>query len=184
MPVFIAFIRGINVGGRNMLKMDALRALCADLGYLNVQTLLQSGNVVFRSSRKDANRVAVELRSAIRESTGLDVRVMVRTPEQLQSIIDANPFPEHAERDPSHLLVTFLGEEPAAAAKTALRDACSSAAADSVHLGTKELYAYYENGMIESKLSKVPIEKKLGVAGTARNWNTVTKLLELAEACK
>lgn len=183
MPVFIGLIRGINVGGRNMLKMEVLRGLCTTLGYTSVQTLLQSGNVVFRSSRKDAKRVAKEIEKAIHDEAGLDVRVMVRTPEDLRRVIESNPFAAHAERDPSHLLVTFLGDEPAAVAKTALLEACR-VAPDAVHLAANELYAYYEHGMIDSKLAKVPIEKKLGVAGTARNWNTVNKLLEMAEACK
>lgn len=183
MPVFIGLIRGINVGGRNMLKMDALKAICTSLGYTNVQTLLQSGNVVFRSTRKGSARVAAELEKAIHAKAGLDVRVMVRTPEELRKAIAGSPFAEHAERDPSHLLVNFLADAPTAAAKTALREACS-VAPENIHLGENELYAYYENGVIASKLSKVPIERKLGVAATARNWNTVTKLLELAEACK
>ena len=183
MPVFIGLIRGINVGGRNLLRMDALKTICASLGHKSVQTLLQSGNVVFRSTRKDPARIAKELEKAIHEHAGLDVRVMVRTPEELKRAIAGSPFAGHAERDPSHLLVSFLADEPTAAAKKAFLDACS-VAPDSVHLTPKELYAYYEKGMIESKLSKVPIEKKLGVAATARNWNTVTKLLELAEACE
>ena len=182
MPMFIGLIRGINVGGRNMLKMDALKAICTSLGHTNVQTLLQSGNVVFRSTRKDPKRVAAELEKAIRDEAGLDVRVMVRTPEELKRAIAGSRFAGHAERDPSHLLVSFLADEPTAAAKNALRDACSVAG---IRVSRRERAVQrLQNGIVASKLSKVPIERKLGVAATARNWNTVTKLLELAEACK
>jgi len=183
MAVYVGFIRGINVGGRNLLKMEALRALCASMGLQNAQTLLQSGNVVFRTKRSDAAKLTRDLEKGIRDAAGLDVRVMLRTPDELRKAIAANPFAEHAERDPSHLLITFLASEPTADARKALLDACS-VSPDAVHLAARELYAYYDQGMIDSKLAKVPIEKKLGVAGTARNWNTVTKLLQMAEACK
>lgn len=178
MPVFIGLIRGINVGGHNMLKMEALRALCTSLGFKDTKTLLQSGNFVFRSDRKDKARLEKDLEAALKKNAGLDVRVMLRTPDEMRKVIERNPL---NAADGKKLLVTFLEKEPQASAKKTLLDACSIAP-DCVHLSGKELYVFYDAGFLDSKLSKIPMEKKLGVAGTARNWNTVTKLLEMAEA--
>jgi uncharacterized protein (DUF1697 family) len=172
--IVIAMIRGVNVGGNKMLSMAALKELCVGLGLDDVQTVLQSGNVVFRSAKKIS---AQTLEKAIREKTGLDVRVFLRTPEELEKVIAKNPFPERAKSDPSHLVVMFLEREMTANAKAALRDA-SAAGPEQVHIGKEELYIYYGEAMARSKL--VLDERRLGVSGTARNWNTVTKLLALA----
>jgi uncharacterized protein (DUF1697 family) len=110
----------------------------------------------------------------------MDVRVMVRDCDELARAIDANPFAEECRRDPSHTLVVFLEKAPSAAAETALRSSYSGP--ESMHLNGRELYIFYPEGMGRSKLTPALYEKKLGLAGTARNWNTVTKLLELATA--
>lgn len=174
--ILIAMIRGINVGGNKMLSMAVLKELCVGLGLADVQTVLQSGNVVFRSAKKIS---AQALEKAIRQKTGLDVRVFLRTPAELEKVVAANPFPDEAKSDPSHLLVMFLEREMTEKAKAALRDA-SAAGPERVHIGTEELYIHYGEGMARSKL--VLDERRLGVSGTARNWNTVTRLLTLARS--
>jgi uncharacterized protein (DUF1697 family) len=173
--ILIALLRGVNVGGNKMLSMAALKELCVGLGLEDVQTVLQSGNVVFRSAKKIS---AQTLEKAIREKTGLDVRVFLRTPAEMEKVIAANPFPDEAKSDPSHLLVMFLEREMSEKAKAALRDA-SAAGPERVRIGKEELYIHYGEGMARSKL--VLDERRLGVSGTARNWNTVSKLLMVAK---
>ncbi len=174
MQTWIALLRGINVGGHKKVKMAELKTLCESMGLTDVRTHLQSGNVVFRTARTDRARLAKDIESAL----SVDARVILRTDGELRAIIAANPMNEEAQREPSHFIVVFLAEEPAASAMKSLRDAYSGA--EPMHLRGRELYIHYGNGMGSSKLTNTIIERKLGVTGTARNWNTVTRLAELA----
>ncbi len=174
MPVFIALIRGINVGGHKRLKMADVKTSCETLGLSDVRTHLQSGNVVFQTSRGDRARLAKELEDAF----AVDARVILRTAAELRKVVAANPMPEEARRAPSHFIVVFLSDKPSAAAMKALQDEYSGP--EKMQLHGAELYIEYGSGMGTSKLTNVLIERKLGVTGTARNWNTVTKLCDLA----
>jgi uncharacterized protein (DUF1697 family) len=176
MPVYIALIRGINVGGHKKLKMADVKASFEQLGLLDVRTHLQSGNVVFRSKRTDRGKLAKDLEGAL----GVEARVILRTDDELRSAIGANPMPDDAQRGPSRFIVVFLSGKPAAAAMQALRDAYKGP--EVMQLNGAELYIHYGDDMGQSKLTNALIERKLGVSGTARNWNTVTKLLEIASA--
>jgi uncharacterized protein (DUF1697 family) len=176
MPNYAALIRGINVGGRKLLKMSDLQRTCEGLGLEGVRTWLQSGNVVFRS-RKSAASIEKEIERAIAGSAGMDVRVMVRSHDQLLQLINTNPFVEESQREPSRLLVVFFEREPSAAAKNAFREAYGGP--EAMEWRGSELFIFYGDGMGKSKLVPALYEKKLGVAGTARNWNTVTKLVEM-----
>lgn len=175
MTTFIALIRGINVGGHKQVKMADVKTMCEKLGLSDVRTHLQSGNVVFRTSRSDRAKLAVELQKGL----GVEARVILRTAAELRKAIEANPMPEAAKTTPSGFIVMFLDEKPPAKAMQALRDAYSGP--EELQLHGTELYIHYTDGMGRSKLTNALIERKLGVAGTARNWNTVTKLLEMAE---
>ncbi len=176
MPTTIALLRGINVGGKS-IKMAALREIISTLGFTNPRTLLQSGNAVFESETQDPAQIAAQLEHGIKEHLGLDVRVMIRSPRELDAIIAGNPFPDQAEADPSHLLVTFLADAPGEAAVAALKSGYSGP--ESIAISGREAYLYYPAGVGHSKLTNVYIEKQLGTAGTARNWNTVLKLRAL-----
>ncbi len=175
MTIFIALIRGINVGGHKKLKMADVKTLCESMALRDVRTHLQSGNVVFRTTRTDRARLAKELEDAL----GVEAKIILRTADQLRSAIAANPMPEEAQRGPSGFIVMFLSDKPTAAAMQSLRDAYSGP--EKMQLHGAELYIEYSSGMGTSKLSLALIERKLGVAGTARNWNTVTRLLEIAD---
>jgi uncharacterized protein (DUF1697 family) len=175
MPVLIALIRGINVGGHKKLKMADVKVLCESMGLRDVRTHLQSGNVVFRTTRTDRARLAKDLEDAL----GVDAKIMLRTAEELRSAIAANPMPEEALRGPSHFIVMFLSGKPSAAAMQSLRDAYSGP--ETMQLHGAELYIEYGAGMGTSKLTNALIERKLGVSGTARNWNTVTRLIAIAD---
>jgi uncharacterized protein (DUF1697 family) len=163
---YFAFLRAINVTGRNVLRMDDLRELCTSIGFANVRTLLASGNVVFEAKRKPTEKQIAE---AIREAAGLDIKVMLRNEAELRSAVERNPF--NPVRDPARLLVFFLDRAPAG------RIVYSGP--ETFHVDGREVYVDYVNGVGTSKLTSNLIERSLGVSGTARNWNTVTKLLAL-----
>lgn len=175
MPRYAALLRGINVGGRKLISMADLRGLLEDLGHTDVATLLQSGNAVFTSARRSAAKVGTEIEGAL-AAAGHDVRVLVRTHADLAGIVASNPLPE-ATADPSHLVVQFLDGDPAASAMRALDT--GEFEHEDLALGDRALYVWYRNGIGRSKLTNDVIERRLGVRATGRNWNTVTKLVDL-----
>ena len=163
MPLQIALIRGINVGGNKMIAMADLRDTFERLGFTDVKTLLNSGNVVFRSTKKtDAIERALEKE--------IDAVCFVRTAEEWTRIIERNPFPAEAKSDPGHLLVTVFKEDPRGDLEAAIKGR------ERIHLDGRVLYAFYPDGAGRSKLTNSLIEKELGTRGTARNWNTVLKV--------
>jgi len=173
----IALLRGINVGPRQRVKMPELRELIEGLGYTDVRTLVQSGNVVF-SARAAPATLEKKLETEIEKQLGVDPKVVVRTRDELAAAIEASPF--DVPDDPRNLHVTFLSGEPDAAAVKKLEDA--DLGDDELAFLGREIYVLYANGMGRSELAKQLGRTKLGVAATDRNWNTVTKLLEMADA--
>ena len=173
----VALLRGINVGGHAKIAMADLRRLATGLGYDDVRTHLQSGNLVVTTARTPA-AVGRELERAIAEQLGVEPRVVVRTRDELADVIDRNPFPE-AVGEGSRLFVTFLSGAPAAGALDDLDPA--EYEPDTFRLLGRELYLHCPDGMRDSKLAQVLARKRLGVVATARNWNTVTKLLAIAD---
>jgi len=172
----IALLRGINIGPRQRVKMPALRELIEGLGYTDVQTLVQSGNVVF-TARAKAATLEKKLEQEIEKQLGVDPKVVVRTRDELAAAIEANPF--DVPNDPKNLHVTFLADTPD-------KDAVSKLEAldfppDELKLAGREIYVLYADGMGRSELAQQLGRAKLGVAATDRNWNTVTKLLEMAD---
>ncbi len=177
MTGYAGFLRGINVGGNKSFKMDVLKALCTKLGLENVQTYLQSGNVVFSTDRKDTEALAREIESAIEKTVGFPARVILRTKADLKKIVAKNPF--GGDREPGKLLVQFLSGDLSAAGKAMLE---KHPGPEEIRIAGRDVYIYFPNGSGQSKLAAQLTEKKLGAAPTGRNWNTVTKLLELLEA--
>src|SRR5436190_22201915 len=164
MPVLIAMLRGVNVGGHNKIKMDALRALCESLKFRGAQTYVQSGNVVFRTDKRDINQVAAALEKTIEETVGFRPSVIVRTTAEMRSVITRNPFAARADIEPSKFLVTFLADEPSPEA----RDKVLAIKADPEELciSGREIYMYFPNGMARPKLSFVAVEKARKLPGT------------------
>ncbi len=174
----IALLRAVNVGGRSV-AMAELRAMLAQLGCGNPRTLLQSGNVVFAlKARMSAATFEAKLEAQAQRRFGMPVAFMLRTAAEWDAIIARNPFLEAAQRDPAHLLLMALKGGPAAAAVRALRDGYTGP--ETIHIAGRDAYLIYPEGIGRSKLTNALIERKLGVAGTARNWNTVLKLAALA----
>jgi uncharacterized protein (DUF1697 family) len=157
-----------------------LRALYQSLGLNNVQSLLQSGNLVFESEQNDREQLTTQIEAAIEKVYGFRPKIILRNLAELKEVIDKTPFNDGKERDPSRLMVTFLLNSPNNAARESLQQI--EITQEELHVGGQEIYIYYTAGVLESKLDLKLIEKKLNTSGTTRNWNTVTKLLKLAES--
>ncbi|WP_257462723.1 DUF1697 domain-containing protein [Archangium lipolyticum] len=178
MARYIALLRGINVGGNKKVPMARLRELLEGLGYTDVATLLQSGNAVFTSKEKNPAQIVKRIESAIAGEFGFEVSVVIRTRDELAAVIKANPLPG-AEDAPSQFLVTFLSDVPDPKRLKEIDPAAYLP--DEFRVVGREIYARFPNGMRDSKLANALGSLRLGVTPTARNWNTVTKLLELAD---
>lgn len=179
MRTYVALLRGINLGARNKVAMADLRELVAELGGKDVATYVQSGNVVFKSPARGPAALSRALEERIDAELGLRVTVLVRTPAQLAKLVAGNPFATD-RRDPITLHVTFLAETPKRAQVREL--AARDFAPDELRVSGQAVYLHCPNGYGRSKLSNAYFEKQLGVAATTRNWKTVTKLAELAQA--
>lgn len=175
----IALLRAVNVAGRSVAMAD-LRALLADLGCANPRTLLQSGNAVFTVRSTQATALEAKLEAEAQRHFGMPIAFMLRSAAEWNTIIARNPFPAAARDDPAHLLLMALKTAPAAAAIKALHDGYKGP--ETIHVAGRDAYLIYPEGVGRSKLTNALIERKLGVAGTARNWNTVLKLAAFAVA--
>ena len=176
MTTVISMLRGVNVGGHNQIKMDALRSLYESLGWRNPQTYVQSGNVVFGTNERDLPQLAQRIEKAIQQKFGFRPGVIVRTASELKDVIARNPFAKRRDIHPGKLLVAFFNEQPA-------EDDCAllqrmKTESEEVRADGREIYLYFPDGAGRSKLFAAT--GKLKKLGTARNWNTVTRLLEIA----
>jgi uncharacterized protein (DUF1697 family) len=174
---YIALLRAVNVGGR-WIAMADLRATFAKLGFADAKTLLQSGNVVFTTDKRSSAELEKLLEAAAEKHHKMQVDFMIRSAKEWSEIVAANPYPEEAKADPSHLVVLALKGAPKAGAEAALQSAIKGP--ETVRVIGKNAYLYYPAGQGTSKLTPAIIEKHLVHRGTARNWNTVLKLLALA----
>jgi uncharacterized protein (DUF1697 family) len=178
MSAYIALLRGINVGGHNSVPMSKLRDLFADLGFSGAKTLLQSGNVVFDGDGRTGKALEELLEKETAKRLGVSADYLVRSAAELAKIIAANPFHKEANADPSHLLVVFLKTAATPAGVKALQ--ASIKGPEVIHARGKHLYIVYPAGIGRSKLTGALIEQKLASRGTARNWNTIQRLLALS----
>lgn len=177
MARYAVLLRGINLGPKRRLGMAELRSAFEAAGYGDVETLAQSGNVVLTSARGPA-RLERELAETLREAFGFEVAVLARTRSQLADVVAGDPFGDDAD-DPSRYQVSFLSAAPAPARVAALERA--AVAPERVAVRGREVYAWHPGGVGRSALAKSITARALGVEVTARNWRTVTRLLELAD---
>jgi uncharacterized protein (DUF1697 family) len=179
MPVVVSMLRSVNLAKHNRVRMDALKVLYASLGFEEPRTFIQSGNVVFRTREKNLERVRERIESGIEREFGFRTPVILRTTAELREALAKNPFARRPGLEPNKLLFTFLASDPGEEAREAVRRLpCEP---EELHIEGRELYIYYTNGMARPKVSLAAIEKRLKVPGTGRNWNSVRKLLEIAE---
>jgi uncharacterized protein (DUF1697 family) len=177
MAVYIALVRGINVGRHRRVSMADLRDAFAAAGVDNATTYLQSGNVHLES-RLSAAKLAPKLEKELERRLGLDVSIFVRTRAQLARLVERNPFADESDAKKVH--VAFLESAPQ---RTRARNLDPERVApDEFRVVAREIYLHYPNGYGRSKLTNDYLEKQLGVRSTLRNWKTVTALAELASA--
>jgi uncharacterized protein (DUF1697 family) len=178
MPTYIALLRGINIGPHKRMKMEKLRTSCEGLGFVGVKTYIQSGNVIFKAPRLSPAALAKKLGECIVSDFGFAAEVISRTREEMQRIIDDNPFTKEPRMDTSKLHLVFLSQSPSAAALKELHDL--TLAPDRVSYGDKEIYFYFPSGVSGSSLWKHPLDKVLSLPATMRNWKTVNTLYKIA----
>ena len=168
----IALLRAINLGSRRRVAMGDLRDLLTSLGYGDVRTLLQSGNVVLTSIRS-GKTLERELEKKLSARFAIDIEVLVRTRAQLAAVIERNPLADLAD-DPKRYHVTFLSAKPDATRERELAEL--DVAPEQFVVSGREIYAWHPDGLQRSRLAAALSDSKLGVTGTSRNWNTITKL--------
>lgn len=173
---YIALLRGINVGGNNMIKMEKLRETVAELGFDNVKTYINSGNIAFDTKKTDDKKLAAKLHDVILAAFGFDISVMVRSADEIKDLIAANPFEGQFDNDKD--LHAFFLNEPLSAEQANLLIAQSSNA-ERFHIGDRYLLRLLTISVLDSAVGKGFIDKKLKVATTARNWRTVQRLASL-----
>ena len=176
MPVYVALLRGVNVGGRK-LPMKTLAATLTGLGLDDVVTYIQSGNAVFRAPAGARAKLTAEVEAAVSKAAGYEVTVLLRTPAELAKVVEGNPYLD-AKAETSKLYVVFLASKPAKAVAAKLDPDRSPP--DEFALEGSEIYLHLPNGSGRSKLGGDYFERTLRIRATARNWRTVTKLFELS----
>ena len=177
MPRQIVLLRGINIGSRNRIAMPALREALEEDGFGDVKTYVQSGNVVL-TSRAAPETVARKVERLIADRFGLDIDVVVRTRDELAEVVRRNPLGKVA-KDPKRYQVSFLDAKPDPEVVRKLEGL--AAGGEQLVADGREIYAWHPDGVARSKLWAALAGRSLGVTATARNWTTVTKLLELAD---
>ena len=175
MHTYISLLRGINVSGHNKISMQELKKLYESLGFQNVRTYIQSGNVLFESSSANALALASMIEQKIKTFFGFNVHVFIKTPSELQAIIKNNPF---TKEDVTKLHVTFLSDRFASPLKDELD--CVKDKTEKCLISENRVYLFCPNGYGKTKLTNTFFERKYKLSATTRNWKTVTTLLELA----
>ena len=175
---YISLLRGVNIGKKQM-KMAVLKQLYESMGLENVQTYVQSGNVIFESKKGNVKELEELIGKQIEHEFGFTAEVLIRTPEELWHILETNPFLGKKDVDTTRLYVTFLTGEPSASARGKVGSFKSDP--DEFEVIGTEIYLHCPVGYGITKLSNTFFEKKLGLVATTRNWRTVNMLSGIAE---
>jgi uncharacterized protein (DUF1697 family) len=182
MAIYVAMLRGINIGPHKRIKMDELRKSFEALGFEQVKTYIQSGNVVFKGGKGSSAALGKKIEARIVSDFGFSASVIVRTSVELGEIVGSNPFLKQRGVDLDKLHVTFLSGIPAAAALKKLAE--FTVAPDQSRCVGSEIFLYLPNGFSASSLFRVPWEKALAVVTTTRNWRTVNAIHQMCLDCK
>jgi len=180
MPVVISLLRAVNVGGHAVIKMADLRALYESLKFQSVQSYVQSGNVIFRTDEKDLAKITRKIQGAIAKRFGVTPGVILRTTAEMRDVVRRNPFAKRKGIESNRLHVSFLETKLESTACDQLAEIVLTS--EELIPSGGELFIYCSNGMGKSKIPWAKVDRICGTRGTARNWNSVTKLLEMAEA--
>ena len=177
--VYISLLRGINVSGQKSIKMEALRRLYEGLGFQNVSTYVQSGNVIFTHEDADTDQLEGAIARKIEKEFAFAVTVLVLTAEKLGQVIDNNPFVKESGRLSQHLYVTFLSAKPENHGQNAILTHCRNG--EEVRFGEHAVYLYVPKGYGRTKINNNFVESRLKVNATTRNWKTTNELFKLAK---
>ena len=181
MPVYVAMLRGINVGGHHLIKMDRLRASCEALGFKQVKTYIQSGNIVFTAANTSPGALSKKIEAEILAEFGFSINVICRTAGELERTISKNPFVSQPGIDTEKLHVAFLSDAPASSAIQKLSQLTLEP--DLSRCLEREVHLYFPNGFSKSSLWKHPLDRVLSVQATTRNWKTVNTLHQMCLDC-
>lgn len=179
MPAIVSMLRGVNVGAHHRISMAALRELYEKLGLQDARTYVQSGNVVFKTAEGDLPGLARLIEDAIEQAFNFHADIILRTTAELRDVIAKNPFRARENIDPGKLLVLFLAGHASQQGRERVRGL--NTGPEELYIGEREIYIYFPNGMGRSKLPWASLETVLKTPSTGRNWNSVTKLLKMAE---
>jgi len=178
MQTYIAILRGINVSGHKLIKMDALRKLFDTMDFKNTKTYIQSGNVVFQGKQAKAQDLEKKIANSILKEFGFEVPVLVKEVTELEVVLKNNPFINKRKEDITKLHVTFLSAEPEKALVEKIKE--GNYAADEFIVIGKTVYLFCPNGYGNTKLSNTFFENKLKLTATTRNWKTINELVSVA----
>ena len=177
MITYISILRGINVSGQKLIKMDALRKLYENLGFHNVTTYVQSGNVIFGSNDIDTHKLEQKISQQIEKEFGFEVPIIVLTVDKLKYVIENNPFLKDLDKDHAFLHVTFLSSKPECYDPNVIE--YKKQEGEDVFFTDDAVYLYCPNGYGNTKLTNTFLESKLKVGATTRNWKTTNMLLKM-----
>lgn len=180
METFIALLRGINVSGQKKIKMAELRSLLEKLDFQDIQTYIQSGNIIFRSKKLPLKKFEILIKNIIQEKFGFDVPVIVISPAAIESVLNNNPFEKDGTKDPKKFYIVFLQEQPLQENIEKLKEVDYHP--EEYILSNKIIYYYAANGAGNAKMNNNFFENKLKVNATSRNWRTTNKLLEMSNS--
>ncbi len=180
--VYIALLRGINLGPHKRMKMEKLRASCESLGFKNVKTYIQSGNVVCQAGKLSSEAAAKKIEAQIVKDFGFSAQVIARTGDEMKQIVSGNPLLREPGVDASKLHVVFFSDVPPVESIKKLEGIVK--APDKVRHKGKEIYFYFPNGVSGSSIWKQNLDRVLGISGTMRNWRTVNTLYQMAAECE
>jgi uncharacterized protein (DUF1697 family) len=182
MSVCIALLRGINIGPHKRMEMEKLRGSCAALGFKNIKTYIQSGNLVCQTGKLSADAAARRIEARIQKDFGFSAAVIARTASEMKRIIEGNPFLLEPGINIAKLHVVFL---PGALSSASIKKLESIVLApDKIRHQGKEIYFYFPNGVSGSSIWKHNLDRVLGISGTMRNWKTVNTLHQMAGECE
>ena len=180
MQTLISFLRGVNMTGHNSIKMADLSKLYCQIGFCENKTYIQSGNVIFKASiEANRNEIASRITQGILQNFGYNIPIMIRDLDDLKHVKASNPYLGLKDFDPLKMAVIFLLHPPTEVAKEKMKNI--SYPPDQYYISDNEILTYCPNGFGKTKLYTNFFENKMGVIGTARNWKTVTTILDMAE---
>jgi uncharacterized protein (DUF1697 family) len=182
MPVYVSLLRGINVGGHKLVKMEKLRSSLETLGFESVKTYIQSGNVVFKAKKTSTQALSKKIEDKIVQDFGFPASVITRTGDEFDRIIAKNSLLKNSAIDPAKLHVLFLSESPDGAALKKI--AALAITPEECRCAEREIYFYFPNGVSQSVLFKTPVDRILAVTTTMRNWKTVNTLQQMCRECQ